>query len=192
VNGRAVLKFAKRHERAILLVVLLVAVPLARMISEYAGRIRAGGLTAVGQRSAMGRVRMVDVQGNDWRLEDHRGQVVAINLWATWCGPCLEEAPALVRVAREVDPKDVAVVGLALDSGGATEENKGKVAEFARHFGVGYPLVFPVGGVPMELEVGSIPTTILVDREGRVAKTYGGPVTAEVLEADVRQVLRGG
>ena len=125
-------------------------------------------------------------------MEDHRGQAVVVNLWATWCGPCLEETPALVRAAREMDVKDVAMVGLALDSGGATEENKGKVADFAKHFGVKYPLAFPVGGVPMELEVGSIPTTILVDREGRVAKTYPGAVTAEVLEADVREVLRGG
>ena len=168
---------------------LLVAVPLMRTISERVTRIRAGGLTAVGQRSAMGELRLVDVQGGTWRLEDHRGQVVVVNLWATWCGPCIEETPALVRTAREMD---VAVVGLSLDSGGATEENKRKVAEFARHYGAGYPLTFPMGGVPMELEVGSIPTTILVDREGRVAKTYPGPVTADVLEADVREVLRGG
>jgi cytochrome c biogenesis protein CcmG/thiol:disulfide interchange protein DsbE len=188
VNGRAVLKFAMRHERVILLAVLLVAIPSVRMISEYAGRIRAGGLTAAGKRTAMGRMRLVDVHGNDWRLEDHRGQAVVINLWATWCGPCLEETPALVRVAREMD---VAMVGVSVDSGGATEENKGKVTEFAKHFGVGFPLVFPVGGVPMELEVGSIPTTILVDRQGKVAKTYPGAVTAEVLEADVREVLQG-
>jgi cytochrome c biogenesis protein CcmG/thiol:disulfide interchange protein DsbE len=178
-----------RRERTILLVMLVVAVPLVRMISQRATRIRAGGLTAVGQRPAMGELQLVDAQGNGWRLKDHRGQAVVINLWATWCGPCLEETPALVRAAREVD---VAMVGVSLDSGGATEENKGKVAEFARHYGVRYPLAFPVGGAPMELEVGSIPTTILVDREGRVAKTYPGPVTEEVLEADVREVLRGG
>jgi cytochrome c biogenesis protein CcmG/thiol:disulfide interchange protein DsbE len=189
VTRARVWELLRRRERAIWLVALLVAVPLVRMISERATRIRAGGLTAVGQRRAMGELPLVDVQGHAWRIEDHRGQAVVVNLWATWCGPCIEEAPALVKTATEVD---VAMVGVSLDSGGATEANRGKVLEFANHFGVRYPLVFPVGGVPMELEVGSIPTTILVDREGKVAKTYLGAVTAEVLEADVREVLRGG
>ena len=170
---------------------LVVAIPLTRLISERASRVRAGGLTAVGKRRALGGLQLVTASGDRWRIEDHLGQVVVINLWATWCGPCLEEEPQLAKFAAEMDGNDVAMVGVALDAGGATAENKAKVAEFARHYRVTYPLVFPGGGVPMELQVPEIPVTILVDRKGRVAKTYDNEVTREVLETDVRELLRG-
>jgi cytochrome c biogenesis protein CcmG/thiol:disulfide interchange protein DsbE len=175
-----------------LLGILMVAVPLTRLLQERVTRLRAGGLTVVGKRRALGALELTAASGDPWRMEEHRGQVVVINLWATWCGPCIEEEPQLAKFAAEMGGDDVAMVGVALDSGGATEENKAKVAEFARHFHVGYALVFPAGGVPTELQVPEIPVTILVDREGRVAKTYRGEVTREVLETDVRELLRGG
>jgi cytochrome c biogenesis protein CcmG/thiol:disulfide interchange protein DsbE len=176
-----------------LLGMLLVAVPLTRLLQERLGGVRAGGLTAVAKRRTLGALDLMATRGGPWRMEEHRGQVVVINLWATWCGPCIEEEPQLAKFAAEMrGGGEVAMVGVALDSGGATEANQAKVEEFARHFGVGYPLAFPAGGVPMELQVPEIPVTILVDREGRVAKTYRGEVTREVLETDVKELLREG
>ena len=82
MNG-TVLKFAVRRERTILLVVLLAAVPLVRMISERATRIKAGGLTAVGQRPAMGDLRLVDGQGHPWRIEGHRAGGASARMFPT-------------------------------------------------------------------------------------------------------------
>jgi cytochrome c biogenesis protein CcmG/thiol:disulfide interchange protein DsbE len=192
VDAVRVLRFVKNRERMWMLALLVVAVPLTRLLEERLTRVRAGGLTQVAQRRPLGVVELTEAAGGAWRLEEHRGQVVVINLWATWCGPCIEEEPELAKFAAAMPGGEVAMVGVSLDSGGATEANQTKVEEFARHFQVRYPLAFPAGGMPLELQVPTIPVTILVDRQGRVAKTYRGEVTRDVLAEDVRELLRGG
>lgn len=180
-----------QHERGVWLIATLLAVVLTRVISERVTRLRVGGLTPVATRAVMPDFQMIDPRGGQWRLEDHRGQAVVVNLWATWCGPCLSETPSLVKAAGELGGEGVSLVGVSLDAGGSTAENRAKVTEFAKHYRVTYPVGFAVGGIMNEFSVPEIPTTILVDREGRVAKRYPGMVTAAVLEADVRSVLRG-
>ena len=124
------------------------------------------------------------MDGGSWRLRDHQGQVVLINLWATWCGPCREETPGLVRLYREMGPKGLEVVGLSLDVGG-----RDKVRAFAQRFAVPYPIVFPEPMSQLADTVEGVPTTILVDKEGRVAKTYVGAVEREVFVSDVNALL---
>src|ERR1700727_2342232 len=65
----------------------------------------------------MGPMELTQLGGGEWKLADHRGEVVLINYWATWCGPCQEELPGLMQVARESGPKGLAVVGVSLDAG---------------------------------------------------------------------------
>ena len=143
------------------------------------------GVTAVAERRAMADVQLETVDGGAWRLADQRGKVVAINLWATWCGPCREETPMLVRVARELGPEGFAVVGVSLDDG----DRRAKVKAFADSLEVNYPLAFPDAMSQMKAGLEGIPTTILVDREGRVAKTYIGEMRESVLRADVETLL---
>ena len=117
-------------------------------------------------------------------MEDHRGQVVLINYWATWCGPCQMETPGLVRLVRELGPKGLAVVGVSMDEG-----NRKKVRDFVERFQVNYPVVFPERMSQMGSGMEGLPTTILVDRNGRVAKTYVGAVRQADFQADVNAVL---
>lgn len=124
------------------------------------------------------------MDGGSWRLREHRGQVVLINLWASWCGPCREETPGLVRLYREMGPQDLEVVGLSLDVGG-----RDKVRSFVRQFEIPYPIVFPERMSQLAETVEGVPTTILVDREGRVAKTYAGAVRQAVFAADITELL---
>jgi thiol-disulfide isomerase/thioredoxin len=122
--------------------------------------------------------------GGAWRLGDHQGQVVLINYWATWCGPCREETPGLARMARELGPEDFAVVGVSLDEGG-----REKVQRFVDEFHLSYPVAFPGPMSQMSQGMEGVPTTILVDRKGRVAKTYVGAVGEEDLRRDVAVLL---
>lgn len=103
---------------------------------HFGGR-RSGGITPVGERKAMPELVLREMGGGTWRLGEHRGQVVLVNYWATWCGPCREEMPGLVRLARETGPA-LAVVGVALDDGG--EE---KVRRFVEDLQVDYPVAMP-------------------------------------------------
>jgi cytochrome c biogenesis protein CcmG/thiol:disulfide interchange protein DsbE len=124
---------------------------------------------------------MDQLDGGNWRMVDHRGQVVLVNYWATWCGPCVEETPGLVRLAGE--RKELAVVGVSMDQG-----DRKKVRDFVSRFQVPYPVVFPEAMSQMRSGMG-LPTTILVDRSGRVAKTYVGAVRRGDFEADVDVLL---
>ncbi len=143
------------------------------------------GVTAASERRPMADAALAEMGGGTWRLGEQRGEVVLMNFWATWCGPCREETPMLERLARELGPRGFSVVGVSLDSG----DREAKVREFREQYGVTYALVFPDAMSEMSAGMEGIPTTILVDRQGRVAKTYVGEVGERVLRADVGVLL---
>jgi cytochrome c biogenesis protein CcmG, thiol:disulfide interchange protein DsbE len=151
------------------------------------GARQSGGIAPVSERRMMPALVLAQLDGGTWRMADHRGQVVLVNYWATWCGPCREETPGLVRLSRELGPKGLAVVGVSIDEGG-----RGKVQQFVDEFHVPYPVAFPEAMSPMAGGMAGVPTTILVDRGGRVAKTYVGAVREADFEADVDALLREG
>jgi len=162
----------------------LAAAALAFFLSQRQGTVRAGGITPVAMRRPAPSMVLERMEGGSWRLNEHRGQVVLINLWATWCGPCREETPGLVRLYQQMGPKGLELVGLSLDVGG-----REKVRAFARQFQVPYPIVFPEPMSQLADTLEGVPTTILIDREGRTAKTYVGAVREAVFAADVKDLL---
>lgn len=141
-------------------------------------------LVPVASRRQMPRVAMEQLGGGVWRMEDHRGQVALINYWATWCGPCRVETPGLGRLFRELGPKGLAVVGVSLDEG-----DRGKVQRFVEEFRVPYPVAFPAPMSQLEQGLEGLPTTILVDRKGRVAKIYVGAMREGVFREDAKALL---
>jgi cytochrome c biogenesis protein CcmG/thiol:disulfide interchange protein DsbE len=174
----------EERRRAWLGTIFVLAAALALFVSLRYERVRAGRLTPVTMRRQAPNMDLELMDGGRWRLREHRGQVVLINLWATWCGPCREETPGLIRLSREDGAKGLAVVGLSLDVGG-----REKVRAFVRQFQVPYPIVFPEPMSQLADTVEAVPTTILVDRNGRVAKTYVGAVERAVFASDVDALL---
>jgi len=166
-------------------IVLAVTAALALFASLRHGELRAGHLTPAAQRRVAPGMTLRRMNGGDWRLADYRGQVVLINLWASWCGPCREETPGLVRLYRSMHGRGLEVVGLSLDVG-----SHDKVESFVRQFQVPYPIAFPEPMSQLASTVEGIPTTILIDRQGRVAKTYVGAAREAVFAADVQDLMR--
>ena len=153
-------------------------------LAWHYGTRQSGGITPVAARKAMPELVMTQLDGGTWRMVDHRGQVVLVNYWASWCGPCWEETAGLVGLAEELGPKGLAVVGVAMDEGG--EE---KVRQFVDRFHVPYPVTRPEGMSQMAYGMEGLPTTVLVDRRGRVAKTYVGAVRRADFGRDVEVLL---
>jgi cytochrome c biogenesis protein CcmG/thiol:disulfide interchange protein DsbE len=153
-------------------------------LAWHFGTRQSGGMTAVTARRKMPELALAELDGGTWRMEDHRGQVVLINYWATWCGPCREEMPGLVRLAGELGAKGFAVVGVSLDVG-----SREGVRRFVKEYRVPYPIAFPEEMSQMAQGMAGVPTTILVDREGRVAKTYVGAVQERDFREDVEKLL---
>jgi thiol-disulfide isomerase/thioredoxin len=110
------------------------------------------------------------LEGEQLALEDFRGEVTVVNVWASWCGPCRAETPDLIAAAEEAD---AAFVGIHI------RESAGNGLAFERNKGVPYPSIHDEGGETL-LAFGqrfapkSPPTTFVLDREGRVAALISG------------------
>ena len=123
------------------------------------------------------------------KLSDYQGQVVILDLWATYCPPCLEGTPHLVNLQKTYGPQGLRVVGLNV--GG--EEDKSKIAGFIQQFNVQYDIGYPDEALVDFFIQGDdrIPQTIVLDRQGRVVQHFVGfnqEIGAKMEEA-VKQAL---
>jgi len=167
------------------LVVFIAAAALASGMHWRFPR-QAGGFTRVAQRRPAGDEAWTQLDGSQWKLADHRGQVVLINYWATWCEPCREEMPGLAAVAREDATKGLAVVGVAMDDGG---DVAARVRAFAARMKIPYTVVLPAPEKSLGPREVALPTSVLIDRQGRIVKTYHGAVEREDFAKDVAAAL---
>ena len=116
---------------------------------------------------------MKSANGDPIKLSNYSGKVLLVNLWATWCGPCRNETPELVRLYREYQDRGLEIVGLSTEDPVASEQ---KVQEFVREYNVGYHIGWakPEVAVALMAGRGSIPQSFIVTRDGRVAKRFIG------------------
>jgi len=116
--------------------------------------------------------------------ESLKGKVVILDFWATWCPPCRAEVPSFVELYERYKDKGLRIVGVALDS-------EDRVREFIRRFGVDYPVGVDRGGEIARKFGGvrGIPTTFVLDKEGRVYRKYVGYREKSVFERDIKKLL---
>ncbi len=174
-----------RRDDRIWFVAFVAAIALASGMHWRFPR-QSGGFTPAGQRTSADELVLTALDGTTWKLRDHRGQVVLINYWATWCEPCREEMPGLAAVAREDAPRGLAVVGIAMDQGG---DAAARVRDFATQLHLPYPVAFSPRATDLGSHEIALPTTVLIDRHGRVVKTYRGAVERGDFAQDVSALL---
>lgn len=120
------------------------------------------------------------IDGREVSLASLRGKVVVFNVWATWCQPCLREMPSLERAYQQLKDEGLEVVAVSVDAppGGFDSMGNpgGDVRAFASHFGLSFTILHdPKRTVERKFSVFALPTTILIDRSGRIAqRVYGG------------------
>lgn len=128
------------------------------------------------------------LDGGTFSLDDHRGEVVVINVWASWCAPCRAEAPTLAALAEELEPQGVTFVGLD------TRDSDTSARVFVERFGIGYPNVIDRDGqlqllFSETLPPQAIPSTLVIDREGRVAGRVLGRASESALRGLLEPIL---
>ncbi len=120
---------------------------------------------------AVPEIRFQDGQGDDLTLADFRSRVILLNVWATWCVPCRKEMPTLDRLQGRLGGKEFLVMALSID-----REGVAAVKHFYQEFGVENLAIYvdPSGRGSRALAIPGVPTTLLIDREGReVARKMG-------------------
>ncbi len=177
---------------AVALLVALVALPGCGGRDEQAAEEGTAqeGTTQVEQSSDVGTTEgklppsfeLPDLSGNVVTLADYEGKVVVLDLWATWCPPCRVEIPFLVELYEEHKDVGLVVVGIGLDDGGANV-----LKPFVEQNGITYPILVGNRGVGQAYQLQGIPTTFILDRNGRIAAKHVGfsPPDADVMRAEV-------
>ena len=128
----------------------------------------------------------LDLDGNAQRLADHKGQVVLVNIWATWCGPCRAEMPELDRMYQEHRDQGLAVFGIS-------SEDPDLQRRYWQLVPVTYPLLIVSGQVPnLYRDIARYPATFLIDRQGRLQPAPGPDQPFEELQAAVDHLLKTG
>jgi thiol-disulfide isomerase/thioredoxin len=131
-----------------------------------------------------------DAAGNTLSLDDFAGEVVVLNFWATWCAPCVREMPALDRLQAAFADAPVTVMALSVDRGGAEDVEPFYAQHGIEHLGI---FLDPDFSAPPTFSVASLPTTVVLDPEGRIVGRLSGPAEwdSEDAEALVRHYLPG-
>jgi thiol-disulfide isomerase/thioredoxin len=121
---------------------------------------------------------LIGIQGNKVNLSSYQGQWIVVNYWATWCPPCIVEMPELQAFHDEHADKDAMVIGINVE-----HISKLQLQEFLENYFITYPIF--VSKPTQQSELGLIPglpTTFLVNPQGKVVARQVGPVTREMIE----------
>jgi thiol-disulfide isomerase/thioredoxin len=128
--------------------------------------------------------KLHDLNGKTVQLSDFKGKPVLIDFWATWCPPCREAIPALVRLHKAYGGKGLVVLGISLDQGGWDS-----VRQFVQDNGIGYAVLKGNDAVQDAYQVRTIPMVVLLNKEGRIVKRYIGVGGDDELDRAVQSLL---
>lgn len=136
---------------------------------------------AVGETAPL--ISVADLSGKMLRLADHRGKVVLLNFWASWCPPCKDEMPGFQKVYLQYEDKGFVVIGVAI--------NEITTAD-VKALGLLFPVVMANDRVKRDYgDIANPPVSFLLGRDGRIIRKVKGVYSEDELRNDVQQALKG-
>ncbi|MGH3315324.1 MAG: TlpA family protein disulfide reductase [Nocardioidaceae bacterium] len=180
---------------ALMLVVSVAASGCAESMGGAEGFVAGSGTVTVleeANRVPAPELSGRSLSGRPLALDDFAGATVVLNVWGSWCAPCREEAPALIKAAKQLGDRDVQFLGVSVREPGVASAKA-----FVRNFGVPYPSIYDSDGSQLlgfrdTLPPDAIPSTLVIDSRGRVAARVLGPVDESTLVGLVHDVEGGG
>jgi cytochrome c biogenesis protein CcmG/thiol:disulfide interchange protein DsbE len=166
-----------RDRRVLFLAVVVVAVALLGLLFWGMRRgpsIEVGGAVPVNRPAPQFTVTTID--GKQLTLGDLRGKTVVLNVWASWCVPCRDEAGELNRTYATYKDRNVVFVGIAWN------DNDSEVRKFIDTYKVPYAVALdPEGKIAIDLGITGVPETFLIDAQGQLTQKWIGPITSAQL-----------
>lgn len=160
----------------IVFVILLVAVVAFVIFDPFGGSM-------VGEKAPEFGLR--DIDGNAFSLSDHRGEVVVLDLMATWCGPCITQMGELKDIYNKYGRSQLVIMSIDVD----TEETNAQLTQFKRDYGDDWIFARDTDGVGNKYNVDSIPKIVIIDKEGRIAYEDEGVTSSSTLSSEIDKLL---
>ena len=192
----------RTRSRAVLLTATAAAAALTLSACSSGGTSGGGGDTnfvtgnngidtvPAGKRTAAPDLSGRTIDGKQLNVADYKGQVVVVNVWGSWCSPCRAEAKYFAKVSKEYDGKGVQFVGI-----NTRDTSTGVAIAFEKDYGITYPSLYdPTGKQMLRFKKGTlnpqlIPSTLVFDREGKIAARALQPLAEEDLLGMLKPVL---
>ena len=158
----------------------------ALLLASFAG----GALAAVARPPAIGKAapafELETLEGGRASLRELRGHPVLVNFWASWCRPCGDEMPEIVRRYQELHSEGLEVLAVNLTN----DERRKDIRRFAEEFRLPFPVLLDTKGkVRRRYGLVGVPMTVFVDTAGVVAEVYTRPMTPDLLQRGLRSIL---
>ncbi len=157
--------------------ILLLALFLYMSVFTTTGDVRTG----ISKGSPFPDFKGKTIDGREIDTSSLRGKIVLVNFWATWCPPCRSEMPLFQRVYGKYRDQGFEIIGVSTDSSVEV------VRKFVREYRLTFPIVLDENDLSSKLRIGGLPTSFLIDRDGRVLKVRLGEYRE--IEKDLRKLL---
>lgn len=141
--------------------------------------------TAPDLRKTAANFNLNDSNGDPVALSDYKGRVVLLDFWATWCHGCKIEIPWYMEFKRKYEGRGLAVIGVSMDDDGWKS-----VKPFLQQNQLNYPVVIGTPDLAKLYGVDSMPVTLLIDREGKIADLHSGVVNKDEFEREIQTLLQ--
>lgn len=153
----------------------------------FAAWMNRARLRPVGAGAVAPEFEVTDLEGNPARLSDHAGEVVMVNIWATWCAPCRYEMPSMERLHQRFKDDGLRILAVSVDAElGDTDQGGrpgGDLRAFADSLGLTFTLLHdPSGEIQNLYQTTGVPETLLVGRDGVIYKKVAGPTEWDASE----------
>lgn len=165
---------------------LAIASGLLLFLSTHVAAMHtADTITPDAQRKIAPDFTLTGANGQPVSLSSYKGKVVLLDFWATWCGGCKVEIPWYIEFFKKYRSQGLAVIGVSMD-----DEGMKVVRPFLIQKGIDYPVVIGNDSLAKQYNLTSMPMTLLIDRNGKIAVSHVGVVDKENFESHIQELLK--
>ena len=159
------------YQSIILILLLLIGVGILALLQANKTSFTPAGKPRFKKGAPAPSFTLPDLNGKMVSIADYRGQVVLLNIWATWCGPCVEEMPSLEKLHQELKDEKFVILAVSIDESGVKV-----VRPFMKNHKLSFPaLIDSAGTINSLYQTTGVPESFIIDKNGRIVEEVIGP-----------------